>query len=968
MVGIFETDIIKRINKLCINYFIEDYIVSNMVLKMVMVYKVKPDVALTLIAEDLANRPGARFIPTSYSDTPSDDYKEFAEENNIELIQADNLIIRAIPALNTLIKSDRKIIKDLLAMNASPDDKYENWNTLLSDGREIANYMRTGKTNVITEWKKAEAILDDMVQDFNPYEKISIADKSYNDTIDFIAIKSFMDNNVFCSQCDTRRIYKTYKFIMKNQDKFPILIPEFLALFYWCICNDENPNTLNKNKGLAYKLAYEDKNGEIINIFIGNSPPQSYDKSLQLVHGSLCDDYIVYSRKELDFDPDETLTDFEDDLAISQRNQRLQQMKYITDLNKKSMTGSSVKKLQKEIKQANEAYVNNEPIMDDTTYDRKIDELKKLNPKDKLITKVGAVPSFNKVKLPYDIQMGGTIKAKTEEEINKWLANYNSGVYCISDKIDGVSALLTYDKKDGVNFYLRGDGKISRLINNLLKAEWSEMIKTIKGSRVILRGELAISKRNWMKISEKYPEYKNSRNTVAGIVNSKGKDLKSDRFKFVLAHMSYIVYEVITPELSPRDQFKLINEKLPKDNQVFNLCLTKDDKIGKTYLSELLKKRVKDSKFTIDGLVIVEASKKRNERDSDGNPKYMIAYKENTGHTVTIRDVIWEISPLSKIVPVGIIDPTLMSGSTVTNISLYNAKYVIDNGIGPGAVVIATRSGDVIPTILQIITRATPKMHKYNYEWNENETEHIYKGVETHEMTIKRLEQFFIRLKVEGLRQKTIDKLYTAGYTKPQEFFFAKSPDDFITTGIQLKGAQNIYENITIAKNNCSLAQMMSASLCFQSLAEKRIQMVVDSIPDILTIKVKLLEKKMVNIQGFGAKSTDSFLAGLTCFMEFYSELPKEVQKRLSTVGNKQADKVINTSVKRPIIVFTGFRDTDMEEKFKTKGYIIGDNLTKRDADITTLVIENKESSSNKITNARKWGIKILTRIEAEKI
>lgn len=63
----------------------------------------------------------------------------------------------------------------------------------------------------------------------------------------------------------------------------------------------------------------------------------------------------------------------------------------------------------------------------------------------------------------------------------------------------------------------------------------------------------------------------------------------------------------------------------------------------------------------------------------------------------TINNIKWELSRTQRYVPVLEIESVELSGATVQNITGNNAKYLIDNGLGVGAIITACRSGEVIP-------------------------------------------------------------------------------------------------------------------------------------------------------------------------------------------------------------------------------------------------------------------------------
>src|SRR5437868_10422450 len=86
--------------------------------------------------------------------------------------------------------------------------------------------------------------------------------------------------------------------------------------------------------------------------------------------------------------------------------------------------------------------VGESPISDEK-FDQLEDELRKVAPNDKYFTMVGS-GSDKFVKLPYNLPSLNKIKNDDTITLDKWLKTYQ-GTYIISDKLDGVSALLVND-------------------------------------------------------------------------------------------------------------------------------------------------------------------------------------------------------------------------------------------------------------------------------------------------------------------------------------------------------------------------------------------------------------------------------------------------------------------------------------------------------------------------------------------
>ena len=74
-------------------------------------------------------------------------------------------------------------------------------------------------------------------------------------------------------------------------------------------------------------------------------------------------------------------------------------------------------------------------------------------------------------------------------KIIKWTQKYN-GPYFISEKLDGISALLVYDANSQPKLYTRGNGEYGQNITQLLRYIKVPIIKNTESMAV--RGELII--------------------------------------------------------------------------------------------------------------------------------------------------------------------------------------------------------------------------------------------------------------------------------------------------------------------------------------------------------------------------------------------------------------------------------------------------------------------------------------------
>src|SRR5579872_4298272 len=205
--------------------------------------------------------------------------------------------------------------------------------------------------------------------------------------------------------------------------------------------------------------------------------------------------------------------------------------------------------LEEIIKLCRDSYYNNSvSLLDDEIFDILVEKLTILNPESKILNYVGAPTKGKKVKLPY--WMGSMDKIKTEEAVlNKWTGKY-PGPYPVSNKLDGISCLLT-KQNDVINLFTRGNGSEGQNVTHLLKYINIDTDGLPEDKDVAVRGELIMTIENFKKYSK---EMSNARNMVGGIVNSKPESLN----KTYARDVDFVAYEIIEPKYLPSKQFEVL--------------------------------------------------------------------------------------------------------------------------------------------------------------------------------------------------------------------------------------------------------------------------------------------------------------------------------------------------------------------------------------------------------------------------
>ncbi len=581
---------------------------------------------------------------------------------------------------------------------------------------------------------------------------------------------------------------------------------------------------------------------------------------------------------------------------------------------------------------------------------------------------VGAPIQKSKVKLPY--YMGSLDKIKPAmSEFNKWLSKY-SGPYILSYKLDGISALIQ-KVNDKFYMYTRGDGVYGQDISHVIKH--ININTNLLKNNDAFRGELIISKKNFETIKDKMA---NARNAVSGIINTKKPDPE------MLKLIDFVAYWVMEPEMKQSEQMKYLKKK---EMNVVDFIQVKQ--MTTDFLSEMLSKGRKEYRYEIDGVVVIDDSKIYIQLEGE-NPEYGFAFKQVLTDQIaetTVIDVLWEISKDGYIKPKIKIDTVELLGSEITYATAFNAKYIFDNNIGPGSVIKIIKSGDVIPYIHEIISPSEsgkPKMPTIKYEWNETGVDII--AIELDEenmnkMIIKKLLYFFETLDIKFMGEGMVTKFVDNGYDDLWKILSANKDKLHNIEGLGKKSVDKIYESITNGIKNRELCDLMAASQIFgRGIGSKKFKLITDIYPDIINIfdeKGYDETLKLINsIQGFDNKTSTKIVVNIKDFEKWLNKLLKlkpEALKKNNLSNDllndnelkNYTDKIKDYSNKT--IVFTGFRDKEIESVLEKIGSKITNSISKN-TDI--LIASDPSESSGKVIKAKELNIKIISKDQFYKL
>lgn len=600
------------------------------------------------------------------------------------------------------------------------------------------------------------------------------------------------------------------------------------------------------------------------------------------------------------------------------------------------------------LEEANTAYRTGNAIMSDKDYDDMVDLLFSYDPENEFFSKVGleVIDETRKSKLPID--MASMNKIKTIEDIQNWLRlkgiSRNAEIVC-TPKYDGLS--LCHDEIN-TNTWTRGDGEFGqksdehyKLIQNHLSLKSEPFSYTY--------GEVIMPKQVF---SDKYSEFANPRNLVAGLLNS--PDARES-----LKDCQFIKYGAIPNEGFNFKTKSDILDMLNSGQEVkvnYHLFIAKD--ITEELLIELFRRWSTD--YEIDGIILevndLALQESLGRETSSNNPCYARAFKHDSFEQRAEADVLgisWNISKHGLLKPVLHITPIKLDGVTVSNVTGNNAKFVKDMGLGIGAKVVVKRSGMVIPLIvevLQTVDFVMPTVEGTDIDWNENGIE-LITLTETDDQKLKQNVAFFEILEADNVSEGIITQLWDAGYQTIEDILNVSQTQLEKIDRFGKRKAQIVYNSIQKSIKDVQLSKLQHATGLFRGLGSKKLALL-----EHFTTKPTI--DQVMEVEGFAEISAKVFVDNYDNFFTFVGNLPITIAEKVEAVK-------VGTDLEGKSFVFTGVRRKDLEEVIESRGGKVAGSVSKT---TTYLVMKSKGSGSSKETKAISLGVVILTVEELENL
>ena len=298
------------------------------------------------------------------------------------------------------------------------------------------------------------------------------------------------------------------------------------------------------------------------------------------------------------------------------------------------------------------------------------------------------------------------------------------------------------------------------------------------------------------------------------------------------------------------------------------------------YYDEMLKKR-DEMAFEIDGVVVkINDLGMQEKLGSVGNkPRYAIAWKFPPEVKITkLLEVKFQVGRTGKITPVGILEPVMISGALVQKVTLHNENEIILKDIRINDFVKITRSGDVIPKVLEVVKerrdeattpiefpKNCPVCHSPLVKSNSDKSKISKVSPAPKRDLLTKMFQFVSKkgMNVAPMSREVLKKLITAGKVTSRSDLYKLKSEDFAF--LPKANEALIHEYLKAIENSkhVSLSKFLY-SLAIKGLSEEVARALADKYKEITKLYFAPKEE-FFEIHGVGKVLSEEIHAFFHC-------------------------------------------------------------------------------------------------------
>ena len=630
-----------------------------------------------------------------------------------------------------------------------------------------------------------------------------------------------------------------------------------------------------------------------------------------------------------------------------------------------------------------EYYVEDNPQITDTEYDTLYKQLEKLEEKyPELILensptqRVGdrVLDEFEKIthKIPM-LSLSNTFSTEDlidfDARVSKLVPSENVEYIC-ELKIDGLAISINYDNGKLVSAATRGDGTVGEDVTENIKTIFS-IPKVLKDKRSFeVRGEVYLPKKSFNILNKEREEnnevlFANPRNAAAGSLRQLDSKITAKR------RLSAFIYSIVGDDsiVSQENALNTAKEYELPVNPNFKLCKSIDEVID--YINYWTEHK-QDLPYDIDGIVIKVNSYKVQEQIgfTQKSPRWATAYKFPEEELATkLLDVELSVGRTGIITPVAILDPIVISGSTVSKASLHNKDIIDDLDIHIGDMVVVKKAGEIIPKVVRVVkelrTEGTtkyqmpskcPSCHQETYV-KDNDPFTRCKNPDCPDQNIRKIIHFASRdaLNIEGLGDKVVATLYDKGIICHTIDLYSLDRDKLIA--LERMGEKSV-DNLlnAIEKSKESSLDKVIYALGILNVGKKAGKILAQKYVNLSNFMNATLEE-LINLDDVGQITAESILDYLSDDnnIKFINDLINIGMNPQYEINETKSNNIFSGKT----VVLTGklveLTRNEAKEFLEKNGAKVTGSVTSK----TDLLIAGEKAGS-KLTKAEQLGIEVI--------
>lgn len=654
-----------------------------------------------------------------------------------------------------------------------------------------------------------------------------------------------------------------------------------------------------------------------------------------------------------------------------------------------------IEELTQLINRYNKAYYEqNSLLISDVEYDVLFKELQELEKEYPLFkqtnsptSKVGSSISRGFSEYKHKNRLYSLDNTYSYEELTKWYDKIKKqfpdllklDVVC-ELKIDGLAVSLTYEDSRILVGATRGDGVVGENITaniKMIKAIPNKLKKPVKFMDA--RGEIYMPKSAFDKLNEKQRElngkiFANPRNAAAGSLRQLNPEITAERDLSMFTYAGIIddtSYDIETHS----QMLEFMKECGLSVNPDYKVCENIEQAIE--YCKYWDNERY-NLDYATDGVVIkINSIAVQKELGYTSRaPRWATAFKFPPEEVSTkVREIEINVGRTGAVTPVAILDPVLVSGSTVSRATLHNFDEVKRLALNVGDTVLIKKAAEIIPKVITVLEHAAGEPIEYKPPSNcpfcnsnlvevEGEVNLYCPNTFYCPAQIKGKLEYWVSkdcMDIDGAGVNLINQLVERGFVENPADLYKLTIDDLLQLDlIAEKSAQNIYDAIQASKNP-ELPRFINA-LGIRHVGKETSELISKRFKNFETLKNADFET-IQKIGGVGEKIAQSIIDF------FKNELNNKMLTQLESLGVHPQEMIFEeslTTLDGISFVITGtLSDTrdKFEKTIKNNGGKVMSSVSKN----TNYVLAG-ENPGSKVDKATALGVKIINEDEFNRL